>query len=446
MSGGPREQWGTKLGFVLAAVGSAVGLGNMWRFSYLTAENGGAAFVLLYLLMTALIGLPVMLAELVIGRGARKSPIQALAHYGGGAWRALGALFVVAGFVILSYYSVIAGWTLRYAVAALVEGFGADPAATFQNVASGANAIGWHLLFMALTIFIVAGGVKRGIERTALVLMPVLFLIVAGLAVYAAFLDGAGPGYAYYFQTSFAEVLSFRVLRDAAGQAFFSLSLGMGAMLTYASYLSRENHLPNESLVIAGADFGVAFVAGLMIFPLIFALGLQAEVGESTVGALFITIPHTFAEMGAVGRLLGVLFFVALAVGAFTSAISLLEVVVASAADGLGWPRRKAAEVFGATVALLGVLPAVNTDVLDLMDKFAGNVFLVGGAFFLSLFVGWVMEDPIAEVRVGAPGVRWFFLWRSLLRFAVPVVLGVVLLYSIRDAFGALAGLLGLTG
>ncbi len=230
------------------------------------------------------------------------------------------------------------------------------------------------------------------------------------------------------------------MLKDAAGQAFFSLSLGMGAILTYASYLSREQHLPNESLVIAGADFGVAFVAGLVVFPLIFALGLQEAVGGSTVGALFITLPKAFAEMGAVGRVVGLLFFVALVVGALTSAISLLEVVVASAVDSLGWSRGRAAWLAAGSIALLGVPSALDLDWLGLMDQIAGNVLLVGGGLALSLFVGWRMEDPIAEVRAGAEGVPWFFLWRTLLRFLVPVVLGIVLVFTLIDTWAAIAG------
>ncbi len=388
MAPAAREQWSSRRGFVLAAVGSAVGLGNMWRFSYLAAENGGAAFVLLYLGVTLCVGVPVLLAELVIGRGSQQSPIRALAHYGGSAWRPLGAVFVAAGFLILSYYGVIAGWTVRYALVALFQGFPADVADRFGEVATGWDAFGFHALFMALTIGVVAGGVKRGIERTAMVLMPVLFLIVVGLAVYAATLDGAAKGYSYYLSADVSKLLHWSVIKDAAGQAFFSLSLGMGAMLTFASYLRRDEHLPNATVIIVGADIGVAFVAGLVVFPLIFALGLEAAVGASTVGALFITLPQAFAEMGAAGRLVGLLFFAALVVGALTSAISLLEVVVSSAIDGFGWSRARAALVAGVAITLLGAPSAWNTDVLGVVDQIANNLFLLGGGLALSIFVG----------------------------------------------------------
>jgi len=439
----PREHWNSRVGFVLAAVGSAVGLGNMWRFSYLASENGGAAFVILYLFLTLLVGLPVMLAELTIGRGAGKSPTQALAHFGGGAWRPLGWLFVASGFLILAYYSVIAGWTLRYSLEGLASGFGADAAATFERLHHGWGAVAWHLVFMLLTVSVVVRGVKGGIERLSLVLMPALFLIVAGLAIYATTLDGGSRGYSYYLSTDFSAILEPRVWSQAAGQAFFSLSLGMGAMLTFASYLGDDAHLPNESLVIAGADFAVAFVAGLVVFPVIFAFGLEKEVGESTIGSLFITLPAAFHDMGAVGRFVGVLFFSTLVVGALTSAISLLEVVTATAIDNLGWSRGRATWLMGGLIALLGIPPALDTSILGAMDQVAGNVFLVLGGLALSIFVGWVMRDPLGEVSRGASGVRWFFLWRALLRSVVPVLLAIVLWSALQDTFAMLRGMLG---
>ncbi len=439
-----REQWGSRLGFVLAAVGSAVGLGNMWRFPYVTAESGGAAFLVLYLAMVLVVGLPMMLAEFSVGRGAEKSPIEALAHYGGPAWKPLGGLFVLTGLLILSYYAVIAGWTMRYTLAALVEGFqGVDAAGRFDRFAAGLDAVAWHLGFMAITIAIVVGGIKKGIERAALVLIPLLVLIVIGLDVYAGTLSGSGEGYAYFLQPSMDALLSLDVLADAAGQAFFSLSLGMGAMLTYASYLSKEENLPRESITIAVSDFAIAFLAGLLVFPLIFALGLSGDVGGSTVGALFISIPGAFETMGGAGRVVGFLFFGALFVGALTSSISLLEVVTSSAIDGLEWTRRKAAVIAGIGIAALGLPAAFSLDALSLMDQLAGNVFLVVGALVLSVFVGWRMDDPIAEVRKGAEGVGWFPLWRQFLRWVVPILLLLVLYTSLQDTWGMIAEMTG---
>jgi len=444
MSNAPREQWTSRSGFVLAAVGSAVGLGNMWRFSYLTAENGGAAFVVLYLIFTAVVGLPVMLAELTIGRGAQRSPVQALAHYGGAAWKPLGAVFVAAGFLILSYYSVIAGWAIRYAGDALVAGFPADPGAYFRDVSEGWDAAAYHLVFMGLTVFVVSRGVKGGIERAASLMMPALFVLVTGIALYAATLDGADGGYRYYLNIDFARVFDWDVVVAAAGQAFFSLSLGMGAMLTFSSYLSRDHDLPTESLLIAGSDFSVAFVAGFMVFPLIFAFGLQGDVmgaDTGTVGALFIALPKAFATMGDAGRIVGLCFFVTLIVGALTSAISLLEVVVAAAIDGLGWPRRSAALAMGAAIAVLGLPSARSIGFLDAMDTLANNVFLIGGGLALAVFTGWVMRNPADEAREGSAGASWTFLWVPLLRYVVPVVLIAILAVSVPGTWIKLVAL-----
>lgn len=439
-----RGQWGSRLGFILAAVGSAVGLGNMWRFPYQMAEAGGAAFLILYIFLMFLIGLPIMLAEFSVGRGAKRSPIAALAHFGGPKWKPLGLLFVVTGFMILAYYGVIAGWVLRYTGAFLVTGVVNDPGGTFEAYATGPWAIGMQIAFMAITIGIVYGGVQKGIERAALVLMPLLFAIVAGLAVYAATLDGAGAGYAYYFQTDFSEILDFGVLTSAAGQAFFSLSLGMGAMLTFASYLKRDDDLPQQSGIIAGADFMVAFVAGLMIFPLIFALGLQDQVGESTVGALFITLPQAFANMGDVaGRIVGFLFFAALLVGALTSAISLLEVVTSTAIDSLGWTRAKATLIMGAGITLIGVPCAISLDFLTLYDEIAGELFLVIGALGIAIFVGWIMPNAEAEAAKGSAFGWSIPPWRMLLKFVVPPVILIVLIYQAISTFNVISGMFG---
>lgn len=441
-----REHWSSRKGFLLAAVGSAVGLGNMWRFSYLTAENGGAAFVLFYLLIALLVGLPLLLAELVVGRGAQASPIPALEHFGGRRWRPLGAIFVLTGFLILSYYGVIAGWTLRYALTGIAGGFAEDAAAHFGEVASGWDAFAFHVLFMGVTVWIVGGGVKRGIERTAVVLMPTLFALVVGLALYAWTLPGSSAGYAYYLAADFSKLLSVSVLKDAAGQAFFSLSLGMGAMLTFASYLERERNLAEESLVIGSADIAVAFVAGLVVFPLLFALGLEEAVGGSTVGALFITLPQAFVELGVAGHAVGFVFFAALAVGALTSAISLLEVVVASAVDALQWPRRRAAWVAGLAATLLGAPSAASIDFLGLLDAVANNVFLLGGGLALSLFVGFAMRDASAEIAPGSPAARWWPWWTGLLRFAVPVFLVFVLCFALPETWAAVVAFFSASG
>ncbi len=444
MADGNREHWSAGLGFTMAAVGSAVGLGNMWRFSYMAAENGGAAFVFLYVLLTLLVGLPLLLTELAMGRGAARSPVQALIHYGGQAWAPLGLLFVVAGFVILAYYGVLSGWTLRYTLEALWQGFPEDAGAHFVAIREGHPAALWHVGFMAVTTFVISGGVQKGIERVSTVLMPLLGLLVLGLAGYAATLDGAGDGYRYYFTTEFSAIFNAAVFRDAAGQAFFSLSLGMGAILTYASYLSRERNLPRESVLIAASDFAVAFIAGLVVFPLVFALGLQEDVGASTLGALFVTLPKAFASMGDVGRVFGFLFMLALVFGALTSAMSLLEVVVSTAIDTLGWTRPKAAWVCGGAITLLGLLAAYDINKLDLMDKIGGNLLLVLGGLFLSIFGGWIIGPQLLEEAHGEadgepPAV--LRLWLVMMRFVIPLILATVLYYSALDSWSALSAM-----
>ena len=439
-----REQWQSRSGFLLAAVGSAVGLGNMWRFSYLASEKGGAGFVALYLIFTLLIGLPVMLAELTLGRGARSGPILSLAHFGGPRWRWLGAVFVAAGFLILSYYGVIGGWTLRYAFEAATIGFPVDAGAHFGELASGFDSLAMQILFMAMTIAIVSGGIGSGIERVARIAMPGLFVIMIGIALYAFTLEGSGAGYAYYLNFDLEKALTLDVVVAAAGQAFFSLSLGMGAMLTFASYLPRESNLAKETVIISLADFGVAYVAGLMVFPLIFALGMGSEISGSTIGALFVALPKAFATMGWVGRFVGFAFFLALVVGALTSAISLLEVVVSASMDAFQWERRRAAIIAGFLVTALGAWSAFDIEILDLADSIAINLFLVGGGLGIAIFVGWIMQDPIGEASSGGRNSIVYQVWRGLLRFVVPAALLFILWHALPETWQKIQSVVGL--
>lgn len=442
---GAREAFATRAGFILAAAGSAVGLGNMWRFSYQASEGGGAAFVLLYVAMTILLGIPLMLAEFGIGRRGQLAPIGSLRKLGGPAWARVGYLFVATGLLILTYYSVIAGWTMRYALEAVLHGFSRSAGDHFAEVAAGGDAVVFHFAFMALTVLVVVGGVKGGIERASLVLMPLLFLIVAGLAVWATTLGGARAGYVVYLKPDIDELMNPTVWRAAAAQAFFSLSLGMGAMLTFASYLRSDQNLPESATVVAFTDFGVAFIAGLVVFPVIYSLGLQGAVGASTVGALFIALPSAFEAMGTVGRIVGLLFFVALAVGALTSAISLLEVVTATVIDEFGWSRRTAAIGTGSLIAALGILPALSTDTLGLMDKIVGEFLLVVGALAIALLVGWRVRPALeAELREGATPfwARQVPRIVHVLRFVVPPIVAIVLYFTLRETIQAVGGYL----
>lgn len=436
-----REAFGSRTGFILAAAGSAVGLGNMWRFSYQASEGGGAAFVLLYVVMTILLGIPLMLGEFGLGRRAQLAPVGALRKLAGPVWARIGYVFVAVGFLILSYYSVIAGWTVRYAIESILYGFPGDAGAHFGKVASGGAAVAFHLGFMAATVIIVMAGIKSGIERVSLVLMPALFFIVVGLAAWAFTLEGAEAGYAVYLKPDLDALMNPSVWRAAAAQAFFSLSLGMGAMLTFASYLSADQDLPESATLVAFTDFGVAFVSGLVVFPVIFSLGLQGAVSESTVGALFIALPGAFDAMGMVGHVVGLFFFVALAVGAITSAIAVLEVVTASVIDELNVSRRKAALGTATLIALLGILPAMNLDLLGLMDKIAGELLLVAGVLVISVQAGWVLRrEMIDELSKGASPFWQRQVPRvvAVLRWFVPPVVAIVLLFSLKETIAAI--------
>jgi len=440
-----REAFGTRAGFILAAAGSAVGLGNMWRFSYQASEGGGAAFVLVYIAMTLALGIPLMLAEFGLGRRGQLGPIGTLRKLGGRAWGPVGYLFVAVGLLILAYYSVIAGWTVRYGIEAVAGGFARSAGDHFGAVASGGDAVAYHVAFMIATTLIVIGGVKGGIERASLLLMPMLFVIVIGLAIWAATLPGAAVGYRVYLQPEPSELMSPAVWRAAASQAFFSLSLGMGAMLTFASYLRRDQNLPESATIVAFTDFGVAFVAGLLVFPVIYSLGLQDAVSASTVGALFIALPSAFEAMGTVGRVVGLFFFIVLAVGALTSAISLLEVVTASVMDEFGMRRRTAALVMGTVITLLGVLPAMDTDALGLMDKIAGEFLLLAGALALALLAGWRIPSEVrAELLEGASPFWQRQVPRivAVLRFLVPPIVAIVLFFSLRETIAAVSAYL----
>ena len=295
---------------------------------------------------------------------------------------------------------------------------------------------------MALTVLIVVGGVKGGIERASLLLMPLLFLIVIGLALWAMTLPGAETGYTVYLMPQFEEIMSPAVWRAAVAQAFFSLSLGMGGMLTFASYLHRDQNLPESATVVAYTDFGVAFIAGLVVFPVIYSLGLQGAVGASTVGALFIALPGAFEAMGAVGRVVGLFFFIALALGALTSAISLLEVVTASVMEEMQVSRHKAAVTTGAAIAALGVLPALDTDTLGLMDKIAGEFMLVAGALALAILAGWRLAGEVREELLAGATPFWQRQVPRILfvlRWIVPPVVAVVLALSLRETVKTVA-------
>lgn len=451
-----RGSWATHLGFILAVIGSAVGLGNMWRFSYVAAEGGGAAFVLLYLLFVALIGMPLMTSEMIVGRMTQVSPVQAVVRLGGRGWMPLGLLFAFCGFGILSYYSVIAGWTMRYALDAVrgvIPAEASESAGYFFSVGTGLPAIVTHVLFMGITIFIVVRGVKEGLERAAIILMPMMFAILVGLAIWAATLSGGGAGYAYYLRPQLGELMNPAIITDAAGQAFFSLSLGMGALMTYASYLKTKENLAKETVMIAVSDFGVAFVAGLVVFPIIFHFNLGDTIGlggalntDSTVGTLFIALPPALLGM-AIGKWVVAAFFVMLFFAALTSAISLLEVVVSAIIDSWQWPRVKSAVLAGLVITVAGVPSAFSLNFLDVADKLVGTVLLMVGGLFTSILVGYkILPQAEEELSIGLDNPNARHAWRFFVRYVAPPVLTVVLIFSIPKLLTAFRALIGAGG
>lgn len=417
-----REHWASRAGFLLAAIGSAVGLGNLWGFPYKASANGGAAFVLVYLLVIVLVCLPLLVVELLIGRRTGESPVLALAMVGGARWRWLGYAMTLNAAVILAFYSVVTGWTLLSAGHTLLLGLPADPAAFFSGISQGPLAISGHLLAMLLTAAVIALGVRGGIERLSLWCMPLLFALLVAMAIWASTLSGAGEGYRFYLQPDLKELLRWPTLTSAAGHAFFSLSLGLGAIITYASYTEGSAGLGRQAGTIAAADTAVALVGGLITFPLVAHFNLLGSLSESTIGTLFVAIPTGMASLGGWGRLVALLFYGVLVIAALTSAVSLLEVSTAAFIDRLGWSRRQATACAVAVITVLGLLPASDSRWIDVLYTVFGETGLLFGGLMLALLVGW--GQPRLD---GAASL----LLRRLLRWLAAPVLLVLLVQSL---------------
>ncbi|WP_081603334.1 sodium-dependent transporter [Natrinema altunense] len=437
-----RESWATRTGFILAAVGSAVGLGNIWRFPYQVGEQGGAAFLFIYLLLIVMVGFPVILAEFVVGRNTERNPVGALKRIGSGAWTKIGWVFVTAGFVILSYYSVVAGWTVRYVLIGLQGGYTADAAPEqFGAVASGLDAVALHALFMLGVIVIVALGIERGIELSVKVMVPAIIVISLGLAAYVFTLEGAADAYAYYLSPELSTIMSewTTILPAAAAQAFFTLSLGMGVMMTYASYLGEDRNLASDAGIIAVLDTFIAFTAGLIAFPILFAAGIDP--GASGPSLIFVSLAAAFAEL-PLGGLLGAIFFGTVAIAALSSAISIMEVVVSYLIDEWDIDRIPATATLGAVIFLFGTPAALDLIFIDLYDGFANSILLMLGGLLLSIFVGWIVPDlALEEIEkgikdIGSLGVAWLWFVR------IPVVIALIGLVALNawDYYGFLTG------
>ena len=448
-----REHWGSKFAFILAAAGGAVGLGNIWGFPTMAAQNGGAAFLLMYLVAVVLIGAPVMGAELIIGRKTQRNPVGAFRQLAPNTlWPIIGGFGVLCGLIILSFYSVIAGWTLSYIIKAVTGTFqaGVDTGAIFAELAgSPGPAIFWHGAFMVLTVVVVLGGVRGGIERWTKILMPTLFLLLVLLAIRAVTLSGAGAGLDFYFNPDFSKVTVQTVLA-AVGQAFFSLSLGMGAMITYGSYISKRDDLVSSTAWVTASDTTIAVLAGLIIFPALFHANLDPT--GSGPGLVFVVLTSLFSTippdpMG--GIIFGTGFFILLAIAGLTSSVSLLEVVTAWAMDEHGISRRKAAIAIGVTAFFLGIpsalangavpwlssLPGIGMDLLSFLFMIFGQYGLVIGALLISVFTGWVWGVKAADEEVRANDGKFPLrrTWEFLIRFLAPIAIVAILVSLVQS-------------
>lgn len=429
-----RGHWGSRLGFVLAAAGSAVGLGNIWKFPYITGVNGGGAFVLVYLICVVVVGLPIMLAEFQIGAISQRNPVGAVRELEGKKWTPwllFGGMGVLAAFVIMSFYSVVAGWSLAF-VANSLSGYDVGSAnGLFQTLTHNSGLqIFWHGIFMTMTGVVVAGGVNKGLERANDWLMPGLILLLLGMAVYATTLPGFGKGFAFLFHFDFGQLTPKGIL-SALGHAFFTLSLGMGAMITYGSYLkqSENNNLFSSALWILFLDTTIALTAGLVIFPIAFTAGFEPGQGP---GLIFNTLPQAFAQLPG-GMLLSTVFFLLLSFAAFTSALSLVEVAVSFVVDELGVARKTAAFLIAIALFLLGIPVVLSSSFFEAMDVLSANYLLPLGGMLIALYTGWKM-DPDKRKQGWDTIPRWVYLtWVWLLRTVAPAMVGLIFLNTIFE-------------
>jgi NSS family neurotransmitter:Na+ symporter len=430
-----RETWATRVGFILAATGSAVGLGNIWRFPFLTGESGGAAFLMVYLLLVLLVGLPVLLVEFVIGRRSKRNPIGAFDQLNHSEWKLAGAVGALAGFIILSYYSVVGGWVIQYLLASFNGGYGTEAEAFFLSTASGPTTILFHAIFMALVAGIVALGVRNGLEKAATVMVPSVLVLLIGLAIYGSTLSGASEAYQYYLYPNTSTLLAdaVSVLPAAAGQAFFTLSLGMGVMITYSSYLNEDRDLLKDSGLIVVIDTGIAILAGLVVFPFLFTQGIAP--GEGGAGSIFISLAGAFNGLPA-GDIIGGVFFFMLLLAALSSAFSIFEVVVSFVIDQFEIDRVPASIGLAVIIFTLGIPTALDLTYLDTYDKFANNILLILGGLLLSLFIGWVYAaNASQELQKGRVASFVDSFWLNAVRYFVPPILIVTLALAVVEYY-----------
>ncbi len=429
-----RETWTSRAGFIFAAVGSAVGLGNIWQFPFQTGKNGGAAFLVVYLLAVFLIGFPTILAEFVIGRRSKRNAITAFRELGFANWEFAGGLGVFTSLVTLAFYSVVGGWVIRYVIGSLTGAYFGSAETYFGTVSAGLPAVGFHALFMIITIGVVAFGVADGIERATKVMIPAIIVLLVALAVWAATLNGAGAGYDYYLTPDFGTIAANAgsIIPAAVGQAFFTLSLGFGVMIAYASYLGEDDSLPADGGTILVLNTIVGLLAGFVVFPILFSLGVKP--GEGGLGAAFISLAGAFGQLPA-GRVLGVVFFIVLFFAALSSSISLLEAPVSYVVDNYDYSRRSVAAGLGLFIFLVGVPTAMGTDILGWYNAVVYDLLLPLSVLCVVLFIGWVAgRQGIDELTQGSTwGPTFSTVWLAWVRVVIPIAVLFTLILGVQS-------------
>lgn len=444
-----RDSFGSRFGALVAMAGSAVGLGNLWRFPYLVGENGGAAFIIVYVLMSFLICLPIFICEFVVGRRSQKNAYSAFRDLSGGSWwKYVGVMTVVVPLIVTSYYSVVGGWSVEYLFKSLTFSFTYSESQAAMStmfgdfVSSPWGPLVCHTLFLAVTAFIVAAGIKGGIEKFSKVMMPMLFVIVLSIAIYSITLPGSKNGLEYLFHPDFSKI-DAKTCAAALGQAFFSLSIGFGTIMTYASYVSKKENIMFQSTATALSDLAFALIAGIAIMPAVFAFGLNPQSGP---GLVFETLPYVFSQMPA-GGVVAVLFFIALLVAAITSSISMFEVGVAYLVEEKKLSRAAACVIVFMLCWVLGALCSLSfgplsdvklfgRTIFDFFDNLSSNVLMTLGSLLTVLFVGWCLKrtDIYEEFTNGGTlsqnvrifGVLWF-----LIRYIAPVAVLTIFIFGL---------------
>lgn len=444
-----RDSFGSRFGALVAMAGSAVGLGNLWRFPYLVGENGGAAFIIIYILLCFIICLPIFISEFVIGRRSQKNAYAAFRDLSGGsAWRFVGIVTVIVPLVVLSYYSVIGGWSVEYFLKSLTFSFtGSASQSAVSTMFADFVSSTWaplvgHTLFLLVTTLIVVIGIKNGIEKFSKVMMPILFFIVVGIAIYSVTLPGARAGLDYLFNPDFSKITG-KACAAALGQAFFSLSLGFGTIMTYASYVDKQENILTQSTATALSDLTFALVSGVAIMPAVFAFGISPQSGP---GLVFETLPYVFGQMPA-GGIIAILFFIALLVAALTSSISMLEVAVAYLVEEKKVSRIWACVLLFVVCWVVGALCSLSFgplshiringgNLFDFFDNLSSNVLMTLGSLMTVLFVGWRLKktdiyDEFTNGGTLSTNARLFGILWVLIRYIAPIAIMFIFIYGL---------------